>query len=96
MIHPYLDIGIISVSTVAGILLDLYRGRSLLKQPTATPWVILAAFVLEPVLLGTGIGILVVWRPAGITYVLMLITLFVLLYGAGWVGDIARDRLQRN
>ena len=96
MSHLDLDIGIISASTLAGIVLDLYRGRSLLKQPTATPWVILAAFVLEPVLLGTGIGILVVWRPAGITYVLMLITLFVLLYGAGWVGDIARDRLQRN
>lgn len=93
MSHAYLDIGIISVSTLAGIVLDLYRGRSRLQQATATPRVILAAFVLEPVLLGVGIGVLVVWRPAGIAYVLMLITLFVLLYGAGWVGDIARSRL---
>ena len=96
MSHVDLDIGIISVSTVAGIALDLFRGRCLLKQATATPGVILAAFVLEPVILGVGIGVLVVWRPAGVAYVLMLITLFVLLYGAGWVGDIARDRLQRN
>lgn len=96
MFHVDLDISIISVSTVAGIVLDLYRGRSLLKQPTATPWVILAAFVLEPVLLGVGIGVLVVWRPAGMAYGLTLITLFVLLYAAGWAGDIARNRLQRN
>ena len=94
MSHVYLDIGIISVSTVAGIALDLYRGRSLLKQAAATPWVILAAFVLEPILLGAGIGVLVVWRPAGMAYVLMLTTLFVLLYAAGWAGDIARNRLQ--
>lgn len=96
MSHVDLDTGIISVSTVVGIVLDLFRGRSLLKQPTATPWVILTAFILEPVLLGAGIGVLVVWRPAGIAYVLMLITLFVLLYAAGWVGDVARDRLEKN
>jgi uncharacterized membrane protein len=96
MSHAYLDIGIISVSTAAGIVLDLYRERSLLKQPTATPWVILATFVLEPSILGAAIGALVVWRPAGMAYALTLITLFVLLYAAGWVGDIARSRLQRN
>jgi uncharacterized membrane protein len=96
MSHAYLDISIISVSTVAGIVLDLYRGRSLLKQATATPWVILAAFVLEPVLLSVGIGVLVVRHPAGMAYGLTLITLFVLLYAAGWAGDIARSRLHRD
>lgn len=96
MSHHDLDIGLVSVSTAVGIAIDLYRGRSLFKQAAATPWVILAAFVLEPLILGAGIAILVVWRPAGIAYVLMLITLFVLLYAAAWVGDIARHRLDRE
>lgn len=91
-----LDIGIISVSTVAGIAIDLFRARRLLKQATAIPWVILAAFVLEPSILGAAIGVLVVWRPAGMAYALMLIILFVLLYAAGWAGDIARSRLHRD
>lgn len=96
MSHPYLDICIVSVSTMAGIALDLFRGRRVLMQPAATPWVILAAFVLEPTILGAGIAALVVWRPTGIAYALMLAVLFVLLYVAGWAGDIARDRLHRD
>ena len=96
MSHAYLDVGIVSVSTMAGIALDLFRGRRVLAQPAATPWVILAAFVLEPSILGAGIAVLVVWRPTGIAYVLILITLFVLLYAAGWAGDIARSRLHRD
>lgn len=96
MSHPYLDIGIVSVSTMAGIALDLFRSRRVLAQPAATPWVILAAFVLEPLILGAAIAVLVVWRPAGMAYTLMLIILFVLLYAAGWVGDIARSRLHSD
>ena len=96
MSHEYLDIGIVSISTVAGIAIDLFRSRSALMQPAATPWVILAAFVLEPSILGAGIAVLVVWHPAGIAYALMLTTLFVLLYAAEWVGDIARNRLNRD
>ena len=96
MSHPYLDIGIVSVSTVAGIALDLFRGRHVLTQAAATAWVILAAFVLEPTILGAAIGVLVVWRPTSITYALMLTILFVLLYAAGWAGDIARSRLHRD
>ena len=96
MSHPYLDVGIVSVSTMASIALDLFRSRRVLAQPVATPWVILAAFVLEPTILGAAIGVLVVWRPAGVAYALMLATLFVLLYAAGSAGDIARSRLHRD
>ena len=96
MSSEYLDISIISVSTVAGIVLDLFRDRDVLTHAAAAPWVILAAFVLEPSVLGAAIGILVVWRPTGIAYALMLTILFVLLYAAGWAGDIARSRLHRD
>jgi hypothetical protein len=96
MSHEYLDIGIVSISTMAGIAIDLFRSRSVLMQPAAKLWVILAAFVLEPSILGAGIAVLVAWRPAGIADALMLTTLFVLLYGAEWVGDIARNRLNRD
>ncbi|MDA8120059.1 MAG: hypothetical protein M0Z85_08460 [Gammaproteobacteria bacterium] len=96
MSSEYLDISIISVSTVAGIVLDLFRDRDVLTHAAAAPWVILAAFVLEPLILGAAIAVLVVWRPAGMAYTLMLIILFVLLYAAGWVGDIARSRLHSD
>lgn len=96
MSHACLDVGIVSISTMVNIALDLFRSRRVLMQPAATPWVILAAFVLEPTILGAAIGVLVVWRPTGIAYALMLATLFVLLYAAGWAGDIARDRLDRD
>ena len=96
MSHAYLDVGIVSISTMVNIALDLFRSRHALTQAAATPWVILAAFVLEPSILGAAIGVLVVWRPAGIAYALMLTILFVLLYAAGWAGDIARDRLHRD
>ena len=96
MSHAYLDAGIVSISTMVNIALDLFRSRRVLMQPAATPWVILAAFVLEPTILGAAIGVLVVWRPAGIAYPLMLTILFVLLYAAGWAGDIARSRLPRD
>ncbi len=96
MSHAYLDVGIVSISTMVNIALDLFRSRRVLAQAAATPWVILAAFVLEPSILGAAIGVLVVWRPAGIAYVLILITFFVLQYAAGWAGDIARDRLHRD
>lgn len=96
MSHEHLDIGIVSVVTVIGITVDLFRGRRLLTGAGAKPLAIFVALALETLILGLGILSLIIWHPSGLAYGLTLAALWVVFYAVGWAGDIARERLGRR